>query len=66
MKLKQNIGAIDRAIRLILALILFVLLLGGKVTGTLAIVLWIVAIISLVTGLIGWCGLYAVLGITTK
>jgi hypothetical protein len=66
MKLKQNVGTIDRSIRLILAVVLAVFLLGGGIKGLAAIILWVVALIALITGTIGFCGLYAVLGITTN
>lgn len=65
LKLKQNVGTIDRVVRLIIAVVLAALLLGGKFTGVTAIVLWIVAIIALITGTIGFCSLYTLLGITT-
>ena len=34
--------------------------------GTLAIVSLVIAVIALVTGLVGWCAAYAVFGFSTK
>jgi hypothetical protein len=39
--------------------------LAGHVTGTLAIVLWIVAGVFALTSIVGVCPLYSVLGIRT-
>jgi hypothetical protein len=40
--------------------------LAKHVTGVLAVVLGIAAVIAALTGIIGWCGLYTVLGISTN
>jgi len=61
----KNEGVADRVIRIVLAVVLSALVLGKQVSGTAAIVVGIAAVVLLLTGLIGWCGLYAVLGINT-
>lgn len=64
--MKTNVGSIDRLIRLLLASVLFYLglfLYGG--TG-LGIGFVIAGSILLVTGLVGFCGLYRLLGIHTN
>lgn len=61
----KNVGSIDRTVRIIIAVLLGILVAAKVVTGTLAVVLAVVAVIALFTGLVGWCGLYAVLGINT-
>lgn len=60
----QNEGKLDRFLRLSLGL---ALLLGGYLwlTGTMQVIAYIVASISIFTGVTGFCGLYKVLGITT-
>jgi len=61
----SNVGAIDRVIRLLLAVALFYLgfsLYGG--TG-LGIGLAVAGVVMLVTALMGFCGLYQLLGIRT-
>ncbi len=64
--MKKNMGLADRIIRIVLALALGVLLLGGTVSGILAWVLGIVAVILLLTSIISLCPLYLLFGITTS
>ncbi len=64
--MNTNVGAIDRLIRLLLAAVLFYLgffLYGG--TG-LGIGLVVMGSIMLTTALVGFCGLYQLLGIRTN
>lgn len=63
--MKTNMGGIDKIIRVIIALFIGILIMADVVSGTLAIVLGIVAVILVLTSLIGFCGLYAVFGIKT-
>jgi hypothetical protein len=65
MKLPVNVGSVDRIIRIALGIGLVVVALGGSMVGPLLAVVWIVATIMLVTGAIGSCPLYFVLGIST-
>lgn len=64
--MKTNMGFMDRFIRL-LAVVTFVsLYFSGYIPeGTVAMVFWVIGIIFLVTSLIGFCPLYALLGIGT-
>jgi hypothetical protein len=62
----NNMGVIDRVIRVLLALAVIVLYFMGQISGMAAIVLGIIAAIFLVTGCIGYCPLYHLLGISTK
>ena len=65
--MKQNMGMIDRIIRVIIAVIIAVLYFIGKMpSGALGLVLSIVAIIFLLTSAVGFCPLYKLLGISTK
>jgi len=61
----KNVGSADRVIRILLALAIGAVIFAKIVSGVLAIVLGIFAVVFLITGLIGWCGLYALLGINT-
>jgi K+-transporting ATPase A subunit len=61
----RNMGTADRAIRIIVALVIAALYFGGRIHGTLAIVLGIVAVVFLVTSLAGWCPSYIPLKIST-
>ncbi|MBW1815297.1 MAG: DUF2892 domain-containing protein [Deltaproteobacteria bacterium] len=64
--MKKNMGTIDRAIRVILAIVVAVLYFTNAITGTVAIILGIFAIIFIVTSFIGFCPLYVPLKISTK
>ncbi len=59
----KNIGSTDRIIRIVVGLALF--FAAYSTGGAAAIVLIVAAVIALATGLVGWCGLYALLGINT-
>lgn len=63
--MKQNMGIEDRIIRLVAAIAVGVLYGLGYISGTLAIVLGVVAIAFFVTSLMGWCPLYLPLGLST-
>lgn len=63
--MKKNMGTADRLIRLIIAAVIGILWFQGVVTGTLAIVLLIIAGIFALTSLVGSCPLYSLLGIQT-
>jgi len=56
----RNVGGIDRVLRVIIGLALISLVFVGPQTpwG------WI-GVLPLLTGLVGWCGLYTVLGLNT-
>jgi len=61
-----NMGTIDRFIRLTIAAIIAVLYFTGQISGTLGIILGIVAIVFIVTGLSGRCPGYLPFGISTR
>ncbi len=63
--MKKNMGATDKMIRLIVAAIIAVLYFTNVISGTIALVLGVVAIIFAVTSLVNFCPLYIVLGINT-
>jgi Protein of unknown function (DUF2892) len=62
----NNVGKIDRVVRLILATVIAVLWVLGAVQGWLGIVLAVVAALLLFTALFGTCPLYSLFGITTS
>jgi len=64
--MKKNMGTIDRIVRLIAVAVIAALYFTGQISGTLAIVLAVVAVILLVTSLIGWCPAYLPLKLSTK
>ena len=61
----KNMGTADRSIRTLLAFTIGVLYLTGTISGTLAIVLGLVALLFLVTSLVGWCPAYLPFGLST-
>lgn len=63
--MKQNMGLIDRIIRIVIAIVAIVLYFGNVVTGTIGIVLLVVAGVFIGTSLISFCPLYTLLGIST-
>jgi hypothetical protein len=65
MRIPQNVGPIDRVLRLAVGVGLVALTLAGALTGPLLYGAWVVAAIMLVTGAIGFCPLYFVLRIST-
>jgi hypothetical protein len=64
--IKVNESGWDRIIRIIAGVALEVLVWGGVVAGVLGVILGVVGVILLVTGFVGFCPLYALLGIRTK
>jgi hypothetical protein len=56
----------DRAIRVVLGLVLLYLGWGGVVGGTAGTVFKIVGFLPLATGLIGWCPAYTACNIRTN
>ena len=61
----KNMGSADRIIRVIIAAIVGVLYLTNIISGTLGIVLLVLAGIFVLTSLISFCPLYAPFGIKT-
>lgn len=63
--MKKNMGIADRIIRVLIAAIIGVLYFTGTVSGTLGIVLLILAGVFVLTSLVSFCPLYAPFGIKT-
>jgi len=63
--MKTNMGSVDRVIRLIIAGVVAFLFFGKIITGTVGIVLMVIAAVFLLTSLIGFCPLYAAFGFST-
>lgn len=64
--MKANMGSTDKIIRLALAVMVAVLYYTGAISGTLAIVLGVLAIIFALTSFVSFCPLYAPFGINTR
>ncbi|MCR9181905.1 MAG: DUF2892 domain-containing protein [Flavobacteriaceae bacterium] len=63
--MKKNMGTADRIIRIIIAAIIGFLYYNGTISGTLGLILLVLAIVFLLTSFIGFCGLYSLFGIKT-
>lgn len=63
--MKKNMGAADKLIRVLIAVIIAVLYYLEIISGTLALVLLAFAFIFLLTSLVSFCPLYTILGINT-
>lgn len=66
MKLRKNMGTLDRILRLVIAAAVGVLYFTGNLSGLAAILLGILAVIFVVTGLVGFCPLYLPFGLSTR
>jgi len=64
--MKKNMGAVDRIVRIILAVVIAVLFITGQLTGGAAIILGIIALIFLLTSAVGFCPLYLPFKISTR
>ena len=59
-------GNADRVIRLLLMVAIVALYYTGVISGTVAIILGVVAAIFLLTSLVSFCPLYAALGLRSR
>lgn len=63
--MKKNMGTTDKAIRILVAVVIAVLYFTNTISGTLAIVLGILAVVFILTSFISFCPLYLPFGINT-
>lgn len=63
--MKKNMGNTDRIVRFIIAAIFVALYFTGTVTGTIGIVLLVLAGVFVLTSLVSFCPLYAPFGLST-
>ncbi|MBK8888491.1 MAG: DUF2892 domain-containing protein [Saprospiraceae bacterium] len=61
----KNMGNTEKLIRLIIAAVIAVLYYTGTISGTLALVLGIFAVIFTLTSLVNFCPLYTLMGVNT-
>jgi hypothetical protein len=64
--MQANMGTADKTIRILLAITVGVLYYFGVISGTLAIILGILALIFVITSFISFCPLYLPFGISTR
>lgn len=63
--MKKNMGAIDKTIRILVAVIIAILYFTNNISGVAAIVLLIFAGIFILTSFMSFCPLYLPFGIST-
>ena len=63
--MKKNLGSIDKAIRVLMAAIVFILVFAKVVTGTGAVILFILGVVLVLTSIVGFCPIYLPLGLST-
>jgi len=62
---EKNVGMIDRVIRIIFGIILMYLFVGNMVAAPWSYLVALIGLILLVTGIVGTCPLYSILGMNT-
>lgn len=63
--MKLNMSILDRLVRLIAAIVVGFLFAVGVISGTLGAVLFGIAVVFLLTSLLGVCPLYSLFGFST-
>ncbi len=63
--MKKNLGSTDKTVRIILAVVFAALYFTGTVTGILGYVLLALGGIFVLTSLVGFCPIYALVGLST-
>jgi hypothetical protein len=66
MALTQNMGTIDRAARVALAIVVGVLYATGTISGAVAAVLGVLAAVFVLTSVVSFCPLYLPFGLSTR
>lgn len=64
--MKKNMGTIDKVIRILVAVVVVVLYFTNVISGTLGIILLILAGVFVLTSLLGFCPLYLPFGLSTN
>jgi di/tricarboxylate transporter len=64
--MKKNVGTIDKVIRILIAVTLVVLFFTNVISGTLGIILLVLAVVLVATSLISLCPIWLALGINTQ
>ncbi len=64
--MKPNMGNIDRIIRILIAIAIAILSYAHVITGTLAVILLIIAAVFVLTSFVSFCPLYLPFKISTR
>ncbi|WP_282132246.1 YgaP family membrane protein [Cellulophaga baltica] len=63
--MKKNMGTTDKTIRVLLAALIAALYFTNVITGTLGIILLVLAGVFVITSLVSFCPLYPLLGFSS-
>lgn len=64
--MKKNMGIVDKVIRILVAIVIAALYFTNVITGTLGIVLLVLAAVFLLTSFVSICPLYLLFGLKTN
>jgi Protein of unknown function (DUF2892) len=64
--MKPNMGTEDKILRIVAAIVIAILYFMHVISGTVAIVLLVLAAVFILTSLVGFCPLYAPFGLSTR
>jgi hypothetical protein len=64
--MKKNMGTVDKVVRILVAIVIAGLYFGNLISGTVAIVLLVLAGVFILTSFMSYCPLYAPFGISTR
>lgn len=64
--MKKNMGTIDKALRIIAAVVIIALFFTNVITGVLGIILLVFAGVFILTSLVSVCPAYPLLGMNTR
>jgi hypothetical protein len=62
---EKNVGMIDRVIRILLGIILLYIFVANMIAAPWSYLVALIGLILLVTGIVGTCPLYSMLGMNT-
>lgn len=63
--MKKNMGSLDKNLRIVIAVLVGVLYFTNVISGTLALILGVLAVVFLLTSFLSFCPLYAIFNINT-
>jgi len=64
--MKKNMGSADRVLRFIAAVVIAILYFTHQISGTVAIVLLVFAVIFIITSFVSFCPLYTLFRANTR
>jgi hypothetical protein len=64
--MKKNMGTVDKVIRVMIAAVIAILFFTHVISGTLGIILMVLAVIFVLTSFISFCPLYLPFGLSTN